>query len=510
MQFTETAPRRASRFGPIILVPVFALIALLCWVFASPIGSSPDDDFHLTSIWCGLGDRPGLCESVAGHPEQRTVPFAVGQTNCNRHFVGSTDTCPIDGLAPGSMIATARGNFTNAYPPVYYATMSLFASTNFTASILLMRVINVLLFVGITSLLYFLLGPSRRRTLVWTWSIVIVPLGAFLIASNNPSAWALISGGTLWLALVGYFEQRGWRGIVLGCVAALAAIMGAGARADAAIYAVVAVGIALLMTVSRTREFWLKAILPLGLVVVAALFYLVSNQSGVASGGLTGTHSASAAGGFGLVWNNLLQVPSLWSGVLGSWGLGWLDTIMPAIVPVLGILAFGAATYTGLVSMSARKLASLVIALVVLIAIPVWILYKSNAMVGQEVQPRYIMPLVIIFAGVALLQASTRPIVFTRLQTIVVVVGVGVANAAALHTTMQRYISGFNVHDWNLDHFQHWWWTTPVSPMVVWIVGSLAFAAAVYFALTYAERDAGAGRSAVGEPRTEPLPVSVA
>jgi hypothetical protein len=508
VQSTETAPTRASRFGPIVLVPVFALIALLCWVFASPIGSSPDDDYHLTSIWCGLGDRPGLCESVPGRPDQRAVPFAVGETNCNRHFVGSTDTCPIDGLAPGSMIATSRGNFTSTYPPVYYATMSLFASSNYTFSILLMRAINVVLFVGLTSLLYFLLAPSRRRTLVWTWSIVIVPLGAFLIASNNPSAWALISGGTLWLALVGYFEQRGWRSIVLGCLAAVAAVMGAGARADSAIYAVIAVGIALVMTVARTREFWLKAILPLGIVIVAGLFYLISNQSGVASGGLNGTHTGGASGGTGLIWNNLLQVPSLWAGVLGTWGLGWLDTIMPAIVSVLGILAFGAATFTGLVSMSARKLIALVIALVVLVAIPVWILYKSNAMVGQEVQPRYIMPLVILFAGVALFQASERAIVFTRMQTIVVVIGVSVANAAALHTTMRRYISGFNVHDWNLNHFLHWWWSTPVSPMVVWVVGTLAFAAAVYFALAFS-RVPVTGEPTVGT-RREPLPASVA
>ena len=111
-------------------------------------------------------------------------------------------------------------------------------------------------------------------------------------------------------------------------------------------------------------------------------------------------------------------------------------------------------------------------------------------MVGQEVQPRYIMPLVIIFAGVALLQAG-RPArsVFTRVQTIVVVIGVSVANAVALHTTMHRYISGFNVFDWNLNHFQHWWWTGAVPPMAVWVVGILAFAAAVYFALAHAPRE---------------------
>ncbi|HEY2556131.1 MAG TPA: DUF2142 domain-containing protein [Diaminobutyricibacter sp.] len=489
MQSTETPLKRTRRFRPILLVPVFTLIALLCWVFASPIASSPDDDYHLASIWCGLGERPGLCESVPGHPNERTVPWAVGQTPCSRHFVGSVETCPVDGLAPDSMVTISHVNSTGSYPPLYYATMGLFASTNFTFSILLMRAINVILFVGITSLLYFLLAPSRRRTLAWTWSIVIVPLGAFLIASNNPSAWALISAGSLWLALVGYFEQKGWRSIALGVLALVVAVMGAGARADAAIYAVIGVVIALVMTMARTRAFWLKAILPLGIVIVAGLFYLLSNQSGVASNGLTGMHTAGAVNGAGLIWYNLLWTPSLWAGVLGTWRLGWLDTWVPAITSTIGILAFGAATFTGIASWSARKLTALVIGLVALFAIPGYILYKSHAIVTQEVQPRYIMPLVIIFAGVALLQVGARLVVFTRLQTLVIVIGVSVAQSAALHDTMQRYISGFYVYDWNLNHLQHWWWNTPVPPMAVWIVGSLAFAAAVYFALTSQPRE---------------------
>ena len=483
MPHPETPSKRTVRFRSIALVPVFALIALLCWAFASPIGSSPDDDYHLTSIWCGLGDRPGLCESVPGHPEQRVVPYAVGQTNCNRHFAGSTETCPIDGLAPDSPIATTRGNFVGTYPPVYYAFMGLFASTHYTVAALVMRIVNIILFVGLSSLLYFLLAPSRRRTLLWTWSIVIVPLGAFLVASNNPSAWAVISGGILWLALVGYFEQRGWRSIVLGVVAAVALIMGAGARADSAIYAVVAIGVAVFMTAEKSRAFLLKAIAPLAFVLVAIVFYLTANQSSVAAGGLSGEHAASGAGGATLIWNNLLQLPGLWAGVLGTWGLGWLDVLMPASVYVLGLLAFGAATFTGLVSVTVRKVIALAGVGALLVAIPSWILYKGHATVGQEVQPRYIMPLVIIFAGVALLQAGPRLIRFTRVQTIVVIIAVSIANAVALHVTMHRYITGPGMEGLSLNHNVYWWWHIPVSPTVVWVLGSVAFAAAIAVAL---------------------------
>jgi hypothetical protein len=361
--------------------------------------------------------------------------------------------------------------------------MGLFASTNYTVAALVMRIVNIILFVGLSSLLYFLLAPSRRRTLLWAWSIVIVPLGAFLVASNNPSAWAIISGGTLWLALVGYFEQRGWRSIVLGCVAAISLIMGAGARADSAVYAVVAVGVAVFMTAEKSRLFLLKAIAPLVFVLIAMAFYFSSNQSTVASGGLSGEHVASTAGGLTLIWNNLLQLPSLWAGVLGTWGLGWLDTLMPPSVYILAILAFGAATFTGLMSVTARKVIALAGVGALLVAVPSWILYRGHASVGQEVQPRYIMPLVIIFAGVALFQAGPRLIRFTRVQTLVIIIAVGIANAVALHQTMQRYISGFGMGGLSLNHNVYWWWHIPVSPTIVWVIGSLAFAAAVAIAL---------------------------
>ena len=41
---------------------VSAIMTLGAWAFASPIGSTPDDDYHLVSIWCGQGFRDGICE----------------------------------------------------------------------------------------------------------------------------------------------------------------------------------------------------------------------------------------------------------------------------------------------------------------------------------------------------------------------------------------------------------------------------------------------------------------
>jgi len=40
---------------------VCVLVALGAWSVASPVGASPDEDYHLVSIWCSHGERPGLC-----------------------------------------------------------------------------------------------------------------------------------------------------------------------------------------------------------------------------------------------------------------------------------------------------------------------------------------------------------------------------------------------------------------------------------------------------------------
>ena len=46
-----------SKFKVIQLVPLLAILALACWALASPVGSSPDDNFHLASIWCAGGNE---------------------------------------------------------------------------------------------------------------------------------------------------------------------------------------------------------------------------------------------------------------------------------------------------------------------------------------------------------------------------------------------------------------------------------------------------------------------
>ncbi|WP_051973666.1 DUF2142 domain-containing protein, partial [Cryobacterium sp. MLB-32] len=377
-----------------------------------------------------------------------------------------------------NFVTSDRGNFSGAYPPVYYVTMSLFAGTNVELSAVIMRLVNILIFVGISAVLYALLPAARRPTLVWAWAISLVPLGMFLIASNNPSAWAIISAGTLWLALLGFFETTGARRWGLGLVAAIATVMGAGARADAAAYAVVAVVVVVLLTAKWDRRWILSALLPLGIAAVAAAFYLSTTQSSLVSSGLHS--SADTGGGPGiksLLVNNLLNVPGLWAGVFGSWGLGWLDTAMPSIVWVACLGSFGALAFSGLVSESIRKILAGAFVLAALWIIPTYILLKSAVFVGSEVQPRYILPLIVLLAGIALLHVGGPRLALSTGQAVALVSALAIANSVALHFNMRRYLTGTDALGVNLDTNREWWWDIPVGPQMVWAIGSLAFAA---------------------------------
>jgi hypothetical protein len=50
-------------------------------------------------------------------------------------------------------------------------------------------------------------------------------------------------------------------------------------------------------------------------------------------------------------------------------------------------------------------------------------------------------------------------------------------NAIALYFNMRRYITGTQVSSWNFSAAVRWWWSIPVSPVVIWVAGSLSFAA---------------------------------
>lgn len=475
--------RRIRAIRAIHLVPVLALVALSAWVFASPVGASPDDDYHLASIWCANDARADLCapDSFNGErarlilPGLASAPCFVADPNANA-------SCQEWTPDPSPTVAANHGNWIGAYPPLFYAVMSVFASTDIQSSALAMRFASSALFVAVTTALTVLLPRPLRVPLLAGWAVAIVPLGVFLIASNNPGGWGLIGVGSTWIAALGWFRSSGPRGWALGALTALSVVVGAGARTDAAVYCILALGIAAFLSFTPSRTYGLRLILPLVLMGIAAVFFRTSGYSAVAEVGLSGVTESENRNPLGVLAFNLVSIPQIWTGIFGSWGLGWKMETWPGfyLVEFSAMVVFVGIASIGLRSMDWRKLVMIGALVVTLYALPVYILTAGMSVVGENVQPRYLIPLVVVLAGLLLLPRGDLTWQPGLQHVIPAVVLLSLAHALALNINIRRYTSGLEFGRLSLEAEAEWWWSgVPFGPTAVWVVGSLAFAGAV-------------------------------
>lgn len=485
---TEAAgrgPRRWLRQVRLIhLAPVLVLAALAAWAFASPIGASPDDDYHLASIWCANPARADLCTLDAEHGENwRVVLPGITTAPCYVADVTASAGCQEWWSDPAPAVAADHGNWIGAYPPLYYAAMNVFATTDIQTSALVMRVVNIVLFVGFTTVLAWLLPLTLRVPLIAGWAITMVPLGGYLIASNNPGAWALIGVGGSWLAALGWFRSCGRRSWALGVLTVLGVIMAAGARTDAAVYSILGLGIAAFLSFERTRAFGFKLLLPVALAVVAIVLFVTSGYADVAEGGLNGgIPDSEVRDPWAVLAFNVVSIPQLWTGVFGSWGLGWRMENWPgfAMVEFATLVVFVGLASLGIRAMHPRKSVMAVALVATLYALPLYVLTRGLSVVGENVQPRYLLPLVVVLGGLLVLTRSPyvlRPGAWHVVPAMILLAG---ANGIALYTNIRRYVTGLDVEQLSLDARAEWWWAGfPFGPTVLWLLGSAAFAAVV-------------------------------
>jgi hypothetical protein len=183
---------------------------------------------------------------------------------------------------------------------------------------------------------------------------------------------------------------------------------------------------------------------------------------------------------YAALFGNLLRLPVFFMGALGvprSMGdLGWLDTQMPELVS--GFVLF---TVAGVIVFSLKKRTryeslALVICVFAMLLTPIAMLYLDNAIVGELVQARYVLPLILLTMGVLTSGIrADRSEFLPRKFRVIGAVFLSIAYGVALHTTMRRYITGNDVSDWNLDNNLEWWWTAGPSPMTVWFLGTSSF-----------------------------------
>lgn len=479
MQQIQAARHRPSRIVLGFSAVVLAFIALWAWALSSPMGSSPDDNYHLASVWCGDGPREGICDTTAEENVLAVPKLVYESPGCFAFHAENSAACQdLDFAASGYMISNVSvfNNSDRLYPPLFYAASGLFVTTDPISSLWSIRLFNAAIAVLGYAALFILLPRKIKHLPVWAITATAVPLSMFIIPSNNPSSWAVTGSGIVLFSMIGFYLSEGRRRILLALMAVVGALLMAGSRADAAIYAGIAVVAAMIIS-ARKQDLTVRGLwLPILISIVSIGFFLTSNQVGSASGGLTGAADPSLTTAT-LIIKNVLMMPLLWLGVFGSTGLGWLDTAMPETAWMSSFAAFVVLIVSGFYRMSRKVWIAGILVLAALWIFPTYILVKSKALVGVLVQPRYMLPLIVILAGVLIYRTNGKKFdtMFIRILGIAGILLLAAANALSLHRNIKRYVTGVDVSGWNLDASAEWWWNIPVSPMFTWAIGSVAF-----------------------------------
>jgi hypothetical protein len=474
----------------IALLAVLLTVAFGSWIYAAPEASDPDGNFHLTSIWCGGGFRQGVCEQALTNQGKPVigvvrVPEAVAKAKNGLNELSSQE-----------FVFSTYHNLNSTYgdyPKGFFWVQSKFLQTSITQTVLILRWINVLLFVLFFVLANRLLSENLRISLNLAQLVLLMPLGIFVIASNNPSSWAVTGVSTYWAFLFGFLTSKSKRNtFLLGLLSFLSATTASFARGDAAMF-VVAISVLVVLVVYARKLVELRKLFSRCKLLIFVLFSTLvsvfsSGHSQTISEGFTdpkGYLGRNPSTFFDLDINrvlyNFVKMPEVLMGAFGLDGtsgeLGWGDVPIPEMV-FLGMFSllnylilncFGKRSKLELLSLSSLLLGLCFVALK--------ILHESGKVLPQFIQTRYFIPLLVALFGLYL-SGSTLSLRIAESKTLrrFIATALITSFALSLHSTMSHYIHQTTIFDWNLNDNRVWWWDGEIQPMTIWSIGSMAFA----------------------------------
>jgi hypothetical protein len=471
------------RIGLVVAVGA-ALAALgLAWVLASPVGAAPDDSFHLASIWCAPTAPDDACtnlgDAYAAGKDFVEVPAEIAfPAHCFAFDPFVSAACP-GAIEPGT---TARALANDGiYPGLYHAVMGLAVGDEPVDSALLARALSWVICVALLAGGWSVLPHRHRSGYLVMLLVTAIPSALSLWTSTNPSGVVVAAISAAWCAVIALIHagERRER-LIAGFLLAVALVAAAGSRADGGVYAFVAVAAACVLLWRRGRE-TLPAVLGAGAAagLALAVSVLVLNRRVVGIEELvTPVDEGATSSTGGVLWNNLREIPYFLTANLGTEPIGMLDVPMPRIIWASTLATFFGLGFFGLARLDRAKALSLVCVFGGLLAIPYVLLWRGSDPVGFEVAARYALPLVPIL-GFTLLywRRATSVASLTAVQLSTVLVLTVIAHSVALHSSIRRYVTGVDNLSIDLDAGREWWWDIPITPNMVWVLGSLAFAA---------------------------------
>lgn len=433
-------------------------LVLVGWAVSSPLGASPDDDYHLASIWCSESSYLHPCVQVPG--EQGGASFLVPAVLIESHVCyafqpDSTAEC-VDGVQDTLRLTDRINQVQGLYPTGFYRTMSLFASTDYQASVFIMRAVNSLLAVMLLGAFLFVGRPLLQRSALLVLPVMLIPLTLFLVASTNPSSWTII--GSVFFFLFGMnalsCERGSPRQIASLVLAVASAALAIASRVDGSAFIVVlTIAIGLIANRRALRHSWM-ATSTLALTGCAALVSFLAQGSGPAGSSTTIGESRYVGG---LFFTNVLEIPGFLAGAVGAAPLGWLDTRLPGLVATVGLIGVGALAFWGLTFMNTPKALCSIFLVLASFGMPVLLAQQQRIEVLEFVQARYLLPLLI--ALLLVLALTVPPWTQERFPLVphaTLAALLAISGASALWVNFHRYAFGADSPFWARNLTSEW------------------------------------------------------
>ena len=472
----------ASAARPLaLLVVVLGVLAVSAgWVFASPPGSSPDDDYHLVSTWC---PRPieSSCETTTIDGDLYVMaPITTSHAQCEAFSPDRSHACIVD-YSDDTLAPSYRYN-DGQYPYGFYQFHHLFAGHSVERSVWIMRSINVAIAILLIGAITALSTRPVRFSVLLAALVAWTPMGLYFIASNNPSSWAITGVFSYGAALYSSLQSQGWRRWTLLGIAAFAALLCYGSRGDAAFYVFVAsLGILILAAGRRhLPEIGIATVLS----VIGVWCMLGSGQSGHIA---QSEASVTLRERIEIAIMNIRYLPEYFAGFVGlNSGPGWRDTPLPGYTTIIGLLVLGAVIFFGARAMSWRKALAAFVTFGAMAGIPLLIATPPTFPNIGGYHSRYALPLLGTWL-VIWLASSRKNSSITKGQLTIFVFFLSVVDAVAMHTTIARYVTGLLsirhmgwIAPGNLNGNIEWWWAgAPITPMTLWLIASMGYALAL-------------------------------
>ena len=462
----------------IVATLLFLFLSISAWALSSPIGSNPDDDYHLPSIWCA--ETP-INERCTQNENGIEVPRQLLLMGCFARSPNVTGACTNKSNDVNEVIPFKHlNNIERGYPVGFYNLMSILKNDNLMSFVFNVRIMNSLIFIfGLLLLFLIVKNHDLWIRIVIVQVISMIPLGFFTIPSTNPSSWPMSFLMGLWVALytIGRQNKKPFGRFSLFVV--MFFWLGLNfARADGSIFSIVAL-FSLLIVFFREQGANIKRLKSLifGLLIMSFVIFVTSKSpKSVINGEVIG---GDQLGGFSLLWNNLRNSQHFFLGGAGRTGLGWFDTYVDPLVwkTLSFIIIF--ILVTGLVSVlqqrNYRSFNGSLFLIFTYLLIPIISLQINGLKVGQFLQPRYMSPMVplIILSTFLETKISTRTISF---YFIVICPMLFLCYSLSLGANIQRYSSGTN-DPWSITAYLNFGWSMfGIAPINIFVVGSTFFA----------------------------------